>query len=458
MNESLDDTIIAISTPQGTGGLGLIRLSGQQALAISGKIFLPKKLNPADHPGLMCFGYLVDPDKNEQLDAGYICYFRPEVSYTREEVVEFSLHGSPVILEEAVKLGIRHGARLARPGEFTLRAYLHGRIDIVQAEAINDLIRAVSIDQARISFRQAEGSLSGKIQKIRQETVEVLSSIEASLEFPEDDLGLNQNEISGRLEKLIKDLQKIIWSYEQGRARLEGLTVTLVGKTNAGKSTLFNALLEEERAIVTPYPGTTRDFIRENLLLDGILMKLIDTAGFGPAGNQAEEAGLDRAQNIAARADGLLIVLDSSRQASQEDFYLLERFQGKKRIIIFNKCDLDRVISRDQIISENKEQPWLEVSALTGENIDQLKKLMLAVFAPQEKMPDEIVLHERQKILIEQMADHLEEARLKLQSGYGLEIVAEEIKEALPVIGEFTGEIKSAEIIESIFSGFCLGK
>jgi len=458
MNESLDDTIIAISTPQGTGGLGLIRLSGQQALAISGKIFLPKKLNPADNPGLMCFGYLVDPDKNEQLDAGYICYFRPEVSYTREKVVEFSLHGSPVILEEAVKLGIRHGARLARPGEFTLRAYLHGRIDIVQAEAINDLIRAVSIDQARISFRQAEGSLSGKIQKIRQETVEVLSSIEASLEFPEDDLGLNQNEISGRLEKLIKDLQKTIWSYEQGRARLEGLTVTLVGKTNAGKSTLFNALLEEERAIVTPYPGTTRDFIRENLLLDGILMKLIDTAGFGPAGNQAEEAGLDRAQNIAARADGLLIVLDSSRQASQEDFYLLERFQGKKRIIIFNKCDLDRVISRDQIISENKEQPWLEVSALTGENIDQLKKLMLAVFAPQEKMPDEIVLHERQKILIEQMADHLEEARLKLQSGYGLEIVAEEIKEALPVIGEFTGEIKSAEIIESIFSGFCLGK
>jgi len=458
MNESLDDTIIAISTPQGTGGLGLIRLSGQQALAISQKIFLSKKLNPADHPGLMCFGYLVDSDKNEQLDAGYICYFRPEVSYTREEVVEISLHGSPVILEEAVKQGIKHGARLARPGEFTLRAYLHGRIDIAQAEAINDLIRAVSVEQARISFRQAEGSLSGKIQKIRQEIVEVLASIEASLEFPEDDLDLNQNEINGRLEKLIKELQKVIWSYEQGRARLEGLTIALVGKTNAGKSTLFNALLEEDRAIVTPYPGTTRDFIRENLLLDGILMKLIDTAGFGPAGNQAEEAGINRAQDIAARADGLLIVLDSSRPASQEDFYLLDRFQGKKRIIVFNKSDLERVIDRDQIISENKEQLWLEVSALTGENVDRLKKLMLAAFAPTEKMPDEIVLHERQKILIEQMAGHLEEARLKLQSGYGLEIVAEEIKEVLPVIGEFTGEIKSAEVIEAIFGRFCLGK
>jgi tRNA modification GTPase len=187
-------------------------------------------------------------------------------------------------------------------------------------------------------------------------------------------------------------------------------------------------------------------------------MKLIDTAGFGPAGNQAEEAGINRAQDIAARADGLQIVLESSRPASQEDFYLLERFQAKKRIIVFNKSDLERVIGRDQIISENKEQLWLEVSALTGENIDQLKKLMLAAFAPPEKMPDEIVLHERQKILIEQMAGHLEVAWLRLQSGYGLEIVAEEIKEVLPVIGEFTGEIKSGEVIEAIFGRFCLGK
>jgi tRNA modification GTPase len=458
MNESLDETIIAISTPQGAGGLGLIRLSGQQALAISGKIFIHKKLSPADHPGLMCFGYLVDPDKNEQLDAGYICYFRPEVSYTREEVVEISLHGSPVILAEAVRLGIKYGARLARPGEFTLRAYLHGRIDIVQAEAINDLIRAVSIDQARISFRQAEGSLSRRIQTVRQEIVEVLASIEASLEFPEEDLGLNQNEINSRLEKIIKDLKKIIWSYEQGRARLEGLTVALVGKTNAGKSTLFNALLEEDRAIVTPYPGTTRDFIRENLLLDGILMKLIDTAGFGPADNAAEEAGINRAGDMADQADGLLIILDASRPESQEDFYLLEKFREKKRMVVFNKSDLDRVISCEKIVEENKGVPWIEVSALTGENIDQLKKLMLTAFAPQEKAQDEIILHERQKILIEQMADHLEAASIKLQSGYGLEIVAEEIKEVLPVIGEFTGEIKSAEVIESIFSRFCLGK
>jgi len=458
MNESLDDTIIAVSTPPGQGGLGLIRISGHEALAIARGIFQPKKLSPAEHPGQMCFGYLVDREKGERLDCGYACYFRPEVSYTREEVVEISLHGSPVILNEAIRLGIKEGARLARPGEFTLRAYLRGRLDIVQAEAINDLIRAVSLQQAKVSFRQAEGSLSRKIQAVREQIVGLLVNIEASLEFPEDELGLTQKEIESCLENLISNLKNIIWSYEQNRARLEGLTIALVGRTNAGKSTLFNALLEEERAIVTPYPGTTRDYIRENLLLDGILLKLVDTAGFGQADNAAEEAGISRSEDIAARADGLLIILDSSRSESEEDFYLLQGFQGKKRIIVFNKSDLDKVINWQLIIEKNKEIPWIEVSALTGENIEQLKRLMLTTFSPAESGQEEIILHERQKILIEQMAGQLEEARNRLEAGYGLEIIAEEIKAVLPAIGEFTGEIKSSEVINEIFGRFCLGK
>lgn len=458
MNESLDDTIIAVSTPPGQGGLGLIRISGHEALAIARGIFQPKKLSPAEHPGQMCFGYLVDREKGERLDCGYACYFRPEVSYTREEVVEISLHGSPVILNEAIRLGIKEGARLARPGEFTLRAYLRGRLDIVQAEAINDLIRAVSLQQAKVSFRQAEGSLSRKIQAVREQIVGLLVNIEASLEFPEDELGLTQKEIESYLEHLISNLKNIIWSYEQNRARLEGLTIALVGRTNAGKSTLFNALLEEERAIVTPYPGTTRDYIRENLLLDGILLKLVDTAGFGQADNAAEEAGISRSEDIATRADGLLIILDSSRSESEEDFYLLQGFQGKKRIIVFNKSDLDKVINRQLIIEKNKEIPWIEVSALTGENIEQLKRLMLTTFSPAESGQEEIILHERQKLLIEQMAGQLEEARNRLEAGYGLEIIAEEIKAVLPAIGEFTGEIKSSEVINEIFGRFCLGK
>jgi len=458
MNESLDDTIIAVSTPPGQGGLGLIRISGHEALAIARGIFQPKKLSPAEHPGQMCFGYLVDREKGERLDCGYACYFRPEVSYTREEVVEISLHGSPVILNEAIRLGIKEGARLARPGEFTLRAYLRGRLDIVQAEAINDLIRAVSLQQAKVSFRQAEGSLSRKIQAVREQIVGLLVNIEASLEFPEDELGLTQKEIESYLEHLISNLKNIIWSYEQNRARLEGLTIALVGRTNAGKSTLFNALLEEERAIVTPYPGTTRDYIRENLLPDGILLKLVDTAGFGQADNAAEEAGISRSEDIATRADGLLIILDSSRSESEEDFYLLQGFQGKKRIIVFNKSDLDKVINRQLIIEKNKEIPWIEVSALTGENIEQLKRLMLTTFSPAESGQEEIILHERQKLLIEQMAGQLEEARNRLEAGYGLEIIAEEIKAVLPAIGEFTGEIKSSEVINEIFGRFCLGK
>jgi len=257
---------------------------------------------------------------------------------------------------------------------------------------------------------------------------------------------------------LINNLGKIVRSYEQGRARLEGLTIALVGKTNTGKSTLFNALLEEERAIVTPYPGTTRDFIRENLLVDGFLLKLVDTAGFGQVDNAAEEAGMTRAESVAARADGLLIILDSSRPESEEDFYLLKEFRDKKRIIVFNKTDLRQLINRDMIIEGNKGEPWLEVSALTGENVDQLKKLMLVTFGPGKEKDEEIILHERQKILLEEMVNNLAEARRKLQSGYGLEIVAEEIRDVLPAISEFTGEIKSAEVINEIFGRFCLGK
>ncbi|MDD8020226.1 MAG: tRNA uridine-5-carboxymethylaminomethyl(34) synthesis GTPase MnmE [Acidobacteriota bacterium] len=458
MNESLDDTIIAISTPPGEGGIGLIRLSGQDALVVAQKIFKTEKLNPADHPGLMCFGYLVDSFRDEKLDVGYICYFKPEVSYTREDVVEISLHGSPLMLNEAVRLGIKSGARLARPGEFTLRAYLHGRLDIVQAEAVNDLIRAVSIDQARISFRQVEGSLSKKLQTIRQEIIEVLASLEASLEFPEEDLNLEPDELHNRLEGLINDLQKFLWSYQQGKAMLEGLTIAIVGRTNVGKSTLFNVLLEEERAIVTPYAGTTRDFIREDLLLDGVRMKLVDTAGFGQAENPVEEAGITMAKNIASEADGLLVILDSSRPESQEDFYLLEKSREKKRIIAFNKADLKHMINRRKILEKNKEVLWLDVSALTGENIGELRKLMTKTFMSEEEKQEEIILHERQKILIEQMIGHLDEARIKLESAYGLEIIAEEVKTVLPIIGEFIGEIKSAEVIDQIFSRFCLGK
>jgi tRNA modification GTPase len=458
MNQSLEDTIIAISTPPGPGGIGIIRLSGPEALSIATRIFNCRELNPASYPRTMCFGHLVDFETGESLDAGYLCYFPAQVSYTREEVVEINLHGSPVLLSEAVRLGIKAGARMAHPGEFTFRAYLNGRIDVLQAEAINDLIRASSIDQARISFKQLEGSLSRKIAQVREKLVEVLSLLETRIEFPEEETGLNEEIFRQVLEELLLVLEKLIRSYDRGRAMLEGLTIALLGKTNVGKSTLFNALLQEDRSIVTPYPGTTRDFIRENILVDGVLMKLVDMAGFGQAQHPVEEEGILRSQKLAENADGLLVVLDSSREESEEDFFLLERFKEKKKIVVFNKSDLEPRINRDKILARIPESPVVEISALSGHNLEKLRELMLKTFSPSWDKQEEIILHERQKLLVERMSAHLKKALEMVEAGYGEELVVEEIRAVLPVIGQLTGEIKVQEVLDEIFNRFCLGK
>ncbi|RFT16809.1 MAG: GTPase and tRNA-U34 5-formylation enzyme TrmE [Candidatus Saccharicenans subterraneus] len=458
MNQTLEDTIIAVSTPAGHGGIGIVRLSGPEALAISRKIFSIKEPEPAVIPQKMCFGYLLDQESRETLDAGYLCYFPAPHSYTREEVVEIHLHGSPILLNEAVRLGIRAGARLAHPGEFTFRAYLNGRIDIIQAEAINDLIRACSLDQARISFKQMEGSLSRKIAGVREKIVELLTLVETRLEFPDEEIEINPGQVGQVLRELIGELGRLAGSYEQGRALLEGLTVAILGKTNVGKSTLFNALLEEERAIVTPYPGTTRDFIRENIQVDGVLIKLVDMAGFGQASHPVEEEGIIRGQRLAEKADGLLVVLDASREESPEDFELLERFNDKKKLLVFNKSDLKQVINRKKILDSCPGVDWIEVSALTGKNLDRLRKMMLDTFAPRLEKQEEILLHQRQKVLVDSIKGSLENGLKMLEDGAGEELVAEAIREALPAIGQLTGEIKSQEVLDQIFSRFCIGK
>jgi tRNA modification GTPase len=458
MNYHLEDTIIAISSPPGPGGIGIVRLSGSEALKIAGRIFVPAHESPALNPRKMCFGHLVDLETGEKLDSGYVCYFPSPNSYTREDVVEISLHGSPVILNEAVRLGIKAGARPALPGEFTLRAYLHGRLDIIQAEAINDLIRASSMDQARISFRQIEGSLSRQLSNLREQLLNLLVLIETRIEFPEEEVSVTQDEIKTVVEEVIKTLEKLAGSYERGRALLEGLTIALVGRTNVGKSTLFNALLQEERAIVTPYPGTTRDFIRENIMVNGVLMKLVDMAGFGQAQHPVEEEGMARGQKVADKADGLLILLDASKEETAEDLDLLEKYRHKKRIIVFNKCDLPQKINREKILERNKDIPSVDLSALTGQNLEKLREQMVKVFAPSVDKNEEIILHEHQKLLIDQMISHLREARKLLEQGFTEEFIAEELRETVGLFAQIKGEIKPQEVLEQIFGRFCIGK
>jgi len=459
MIEMFEDTIIAISSPLGCGGLGIVRLSGDKALSIAKKIFKPKrKMWRKIAPQTLILGDVYDFKRKEFVDEAYLAYFAAPRSYTRENMVEISCHGSPVILEEVVRLGIKAGARHAHPGEFTLRAYLRGRIDILQAEAVNDLIMATSLQQAKISFGQLQGRLSQRIDSLRCQVIHLLSQVEASIEFPEERLRLSPRQIAKSLEFVILTIKKLIASYERGKTLTEGLTLAIAGKANVGKSTLFNALLDEDRAIVSPYPGTTRDYLRERIKIKDSLFQLIDMAGLERSSHPVEKEGIKRGEELASRADGILLLLDSSRPESQADLNLIRKFKDKKTILLFNKSDLPQKMNKAKCRGLNNDKCWLEISALKGTNLDRLREMIHGTFVPTENAAEEVILHLRQKLMLEQSLDALNQALSLLQQGHSEEVFAEEIRRALPFLGQLTGEIKVDEVIESIFRRFCVGK
>jgi tRNA modification GTPase len=458
LDHTLEDTIIAVSTPPGYGGVGIVRLSGRDALKIAQRIFRPKKKLAKVPTRRVVFGNLMDFDGKIALDEAFLLHFPAPHSYTRENIAELSCHASPVVMEEAVRLGIRAGARLARPGEFTLRAYLNGRIDIIQAEAVDDLIRAGSIETARLAFNQLDGVLSRKIVELRADTVELLSRLEASIEFPDERLPVTSKKIIASLEKMIVFLSDLVSSYEAGRALLEGVTLAITGRTNVGKSTLFNSILGDERAIVTPYPGTTRDYLKERIKIKDAHFDLVDMAGLGKAASSIEKEGIKIGKKIALKADGLLILFDASRPLNSEDFALLEEFRNKKSLLVFNKIDLGRRLDAARIKKKAGRLPSLEISALKGTNLNTLKKKIYQIFAPKIENREDVVFHLRQKLLLEEVLRYMIKGRDLLLKGHSEEFCAEEIRQAVPLISRLTGEIRSDEVIERIFSRFCLGK
>ncbi len=454
----LEDTIIAISTPVGYGGLGIVRLSGQKALSIARKIFRVKRKGAKISPRESVFGEVYDAERGEALDEAFLIYFPAPASYTRENVVEITCHGSPVILEEVVRLGIKAGARPAHPGEFTLRAYLRGRIDILQAEAVNDLITATSLEQARISFGQLKGRLSSLIEKLKAKLIESLSRVEAGIEFPDEGIPVSRDDLKRHLEEVTAIILSLIRSYEAGKTMREGITLAIVGKANVGKSTLFNALLDEDRAIVSPYAGTTRDYLREKLVIQGAIFQLIDMAGLGKPSHPVEKEGVRRSRELASQAEGVLVVLDSSRPETKADLELIQKFREKKSIYLFNKSDLPQRMDKEKCRAMDDTRPWLDISALKRTNLERLKSLIYENFVPGQNLGQEIILHQRQKFLLEQALGPLEKAIKLLEEGYSEELVAEEIRSSLPYLGYLTGEIRADDIIEEIFSRFCVGK
>jgi len=454
----LEDTIIAVSTPLGYGGLGVVRLSGTRALSIAERFFQPKRALRKTPPRRPVLGNLVDREKGEVFDEAFLTYFPGPRSYTREDMVEISCHGSPVILEEIVRLGIHAGARHAGPGEFTLRAYLNGRIDILQAEAVNTLITAPSLRLAKLGFRQLEGRLSRTVSLLRSQLVRLLSQIEASIEFPDEELPVSSRTIAAALSRTKNTLRRLVSSYDLGRALSEGLSLVIAGRANVGKSTLFNALLERERSIVTPYPGTTRDYIRESFTTNGAVFNLVDTAGMEHPSHPVEKEGIRRGKKLAEQADGILLVCDASRAETDEDLSLVRKFQKKKMLLLFNKIDLPVKMDVEKVKRAAAAAPSLEISALKGTNLEALKENMVRLFAPRQKDGDQVVLHLRQKLLFQEILEHVLRAETLLQKGHSEEVCAEEIRSALPLFGRLTGEIRQEEVIEAIFSRFCVGK
>ncbi len=452
------DTIIAISTPLGVGGLGIVRLSGKKSLQIAKALFKRKGQKKNIPPQCPVLGYIYDHKRGETFEEAYLTYFPAPRTYTREDIVEISCHGSPVILEEIVRLGIRQGARLAKPGEFTLRAFTSGRVDILQAEAINDIIHAMSLKQTKIAFMQMAGSLSRKITDLRKKIIHILSQIEARIEFPDEGLRLTSKQISAAITKAREMVKPLVKSYDLGKILSEGVALAIVGKANVGKSTLFNTLLQKERAIVTPHPGTTRDYLSERLKIKDLPFTLFDLAGLDTRCHPVEKEGIKRGKKIARDADCILLLVDRSCRETEEDMALVKKLRGKKTMLLFNKSDLPRKMNLDKVKNFAPHLPSLEISALTGQNIEFLKDMIYSMYFQDEHKGEETVVHLRQKLLLEDILSALTNANQALGEGFSEEILAEEIRKILPLIGQLTGEIRSDEVIEEVFSRFCIGK
>jgi len=447
---NLRDTIVAISTPPGRGGLGIVRLSGSRAVAIAEGLLRFRK-PPGWKPWRTTSAELPDP-QGHTIDQVLVTFFAGPHSYTAEDVVEISCHGSPVILRYCVERACALGARLAGPGEFTLRAFVNGRIDLPQAEAVRDLIEATTLYQARVAAQQAGGGLSRRLAPIKQNLLDLISLLEAGIDFAEDDVPVAESsDILARLDPLLRELAQLVASFAYGRLVHDGLVLAIVGRPNVGKSSLFNRLLEQDRAIVTEIPGTTRDLISESASLDGIPVKFVDTAGVRVGQDRVEQLGIERSYQAMAEADLTLVVVDLSEPVQPEDLVLIERARSQGRyLVVGNKCDLERRAELDL--------PHVTVSALTGEGLDQLRARIREAISPEGlEIEPGFITSLRHEGLLREALEHLEKAR-RTVGEVAHEFLLLDLYEALQALDALTGATTAEDILNRIFSTFCIGK
>ncbi|MDD5449933.1 MAG: tRNA uridine-5-carboxymethylaminomethyl(34) synthesis GTPase MnmE [Candidatus Omnitrophica bacterium] len=464
MKLNLDDTIAAIATPIGEAGIGIVRLSGPRSLEIADAIFSSKDgVKPSEfHTYTTHYGWI--SKGADIVDEVLLTVMKAPKSYTKEDIVEINCHGGIAPLKDALDICLGLGARLAEPGEFTKRAFLNGRIDLAQAEAVLDIIRARTQKGLKLAISQLEGGISDAIRGFREGLIDVKVHLEASVDFPEEGLSVfSRPELESQLNRLKGEMDKLLKSFETGKAIREGINCVICGKTNAGKSSLMNALLKEERVIVTPIPGTTRDAVSEAIDIEGVPINLVDTAGISDTNDTLEKEGIRKSRLWMDKADLILFMIDAGTGITAEDMRIIELIRGKKIICVVNKIDLKDDIDRDSAVLcglLGEEAVTVKISVLKKINLEGLIKAVSDKIRTGEVSQDDsgILTNARHKDCVSKASAAVEEALFSLKEGQPEEIIAISLDEAVSALGEVTGNNVSEEVLDRIFGQFCVGK
>ena len=459
------ETIAAISTAIGNGGIGIIRMSGKESFKILEKIFKNSKGEKLDLNKIkgytIQYGTIVDSKTNEKIDEVLVSFFKNPKSYTREDMCEINSHGGMIIEKQILEQCLKNGAILAEPGEFTKRAFLNGRIDLSQAESIMDLINSKTEKESKASINQLQGDLSNKIKEIRHDLLDIMADIEASIDYPEYDIEeVTNSKALGVLNNTKDKLESLKDTFRSGKILKEGIKTAIIGRPNAGKSSLLNKILKEERAIVSEIEGTTRDTIEEFITIKGIPLKIIDTAGIRKTSDKIEEIGVKKALDIAKDAELVLVILDNSKDLTEEDREILKLAESKNSIILLNKVDLkeNNLEKSEELKKLNKR--IIKISAKNGNGIEELYNEIENMFQIKNLETDGeiIITNIRHKNQIEYAINNINEAINAVKNNLPIDIISISIKQTLEDLGKITGENVSEDIINEIFSKFCLGK
>lgn len=458
------DTIAAISTPMGEGAIAIVRLSGDDALAIADRVFegMGGKQLQTVPSHTIHYGHIVDPASNTAIEEVMVSVMKGPKTFTREDVIEINCHGGLVTVNQVLQLVLRQGARLAEPGEFTKRAFLNGRIDLSQAEAVMDLIRAKTDRAMTVAMGQMEGKLSKLVQSLRQEILEILAQVEVNIDYPEYD-DVEEMTLSMMLEKsayVKEQIERLLQTSEQGKILREGLSTVIIGRPNVGKSSLLNSLVHENKAIVTDVPGTTRDVIEEYVNVRGVPLKLVDTAGIRDTEDIVERIGVERSRKVLKEADLLLLVLNHAEALSDEDRRLFEAVKGMDTIVIVNKTDLEQSIEMEEVKELAANHKLVTTSLLKEEGVDELEEAIASLFfaGSLEAGDGTYVSNTRHIALLHQALQTIDEAIQGAEMGTPVDMVQIDLRRTWELLGEIIGDTVQESLIDQLFSQFCLGK